>query len=349
MHEFTHKDFLKCVENESIRKFVIEEVKKYVEKSEKEKTELDKKHDKIFKNILSDKKEAVNFINRIFKLNLKPDGIEAYDKEFIKKGGRILEADIIYKVKGKNIFFLIEHQTKNDYRMPFKILNYEIEIMRTCDVNDKVDKEGTVLAAVIHTGHDNWNAATSIREIQEDVYNKGKAVLGDIQTLGNYILEDIKNYTKNELLKSDGLLYKAMYLEKSNNTDEFIRASKEVFKVITNEEQEKMCDIIRIGLSGKIVNKEIEKFIRDLKGGVVNMLAVKEVIDAEFESYKKQGIKEGIKKGVKKGRKIGIETGRNEEKCKIAKKLLSMGYNTNNILEITGLSKEEIIKIKNKK
>ena len=85
MHEFTHKDFLKCVENESIRKFVIEEVKKYVEKSEKEKTELDKKHDKIFKNILSDKKEAVNFINRIFKLNLKPDGIEAYDKEFIYK------------------------------------------------------------------------------------------------------------------------------------------------------------------------------------------------------------------------------------------------------------------------
>ena len=76
------------------------------------------------------------------------------------------------------------------------------------------------------------------------------------------------------------------------------------------------------------------------------MLAVKEVIDAEFESYKKQGIKEGIKEGVKKGRKIGIETGRNEEKCKIAKKLLSMGYNTNNILKITGLSKEEVKKLK---
>ena len=81
MHIFTYEDFLKYMENEKYKRFMIEKVKPYIEEYEKMKTELDKKHDKIFKSILSNKKEAVRFINRKFKIKLKEEEIELYNKE----------------------------------------------------------------------------------------------------------------------------------------------------------------------------------------------------------------------------------------------------------------------------
>ena len=47
MHIFTYEDFLKYMENEKYKRFMIEKVKPYIEEYEKMKTELDKKHDKI--------------------------------------------------------------------------------------------------------------------------------------------------------------------------------------------------------------------------------------------------------------------------------------------------------------
>lgn len=204
MYIFTYKDYLKYVENEEKRNRIEKLAKESEEQLEKSKTKVDKKHDKMFKNILSKKEEAVKFINRKFNLNIKVEEVEVYDKEFIKKGGRLLEADIIYKIKNKKIFFLIEHQTKKDYYMAYRILNYEIEIMRTCEAKKRGKKEAIVLATVIYTGEGKWNAKTKIRELQEDFYTEER----EIQTLGNYIVEDINNYTKEELLKSKSLLYK---------------------------------------------------------------------------------------------------------------------------------------------
>ena len=347
MYNFTHEEFKKIIENEDFRNFIIKEVRPYIDEYEKQKTKLDKRHDKIFKNILSKKSEAVNFINKKFSLNLKPEDIELYDKEFRKKGGRVLEADIIYKVKDKKVFFLIEHQTKNDYHMAFKVLNYQIEVMRTCEAKDIEEKEALVLAAVIHTGKDKWKAKRSIRELQEDIYNRGFKIDFDIETLGTYMLEDINDYTKEELLESKSLLYKTMYLEKVKDTNEFIDSCKEVFKRITKEEYKIMSEVIRIALSGNMPDKEIEEFIVKLnKKGEKNMLALKETIDAEFRMHKEIGRKEGEEMGLDLGMRLGKEEGKREEKRILVGKLIKKGNSIVEIAELVELDKEEIMKIK---
>jgi predicted transposase/invertase (TIGR01784 family) len=69
---------------------------------------------------------------------------------------------------------------------------------------------------------------------------------------------------------------------------------------------------------------------------------------------KKEGIKEGMEKGVKKGietgKKEGLEEGRKEgeqkEKIEIAKNLLNMGFNNEQIMKATGLSPENIERLK---
>ncbi len=141
MKGFTHKDYLKIEQNPKAKKFLEEENKSYIEAYEKVKSEIDKKHDVIFKRILLNKKEVSKFIYKKFEIKIKAEKLELYNKEFIKRGGRILSADVIYKLKNRKVFFLIEHQTKNYYHMSFRILNYEVEIMRTCSGSKKEEKK----------------------------------------------------------------------------------------------------------------------------------------------------------------------------------------------------------------
>ncbi len=60
-----------------------------------------------------------------------------------------------------------------------------------------------------------------------------------------------------------------------------------------------------------------------------------------------KGKKEGIKQGIEKGQKEGIKQGAEQEKIEIAKKLLQMKMTINDIMNITGLSKKELEKLKN--
>ena len=332
MEVFTYEDYLKIEQNPKTKEFLEETNKSYMETYEKLKSETDKKHDVIFKRILLNKKEVSKFIYKKFKIKIKAEELELYNKEFIKRGGRLLSADVIYKLKNRKVFFLIEHQTKNYYHMSFRILNYEVEIMRTCSGSKKEEKEAVVLAGVIHTGKDKWTAPRTIRELQEDIYGRGVEIPGDLQTLGNYALEDVNYYTKEELLESDSLLDKGMYLEKTINTKEFIENIKKVYEKIKKEDYEIMNEVIRIALSGNMTAMKIEVFIAMLNGKEgKNMLALKERIDAEFRGHREAGRREGRKEG------------REEEKLETAKNMLKKNMDIKLIEEITGLKREQFM------
>ena len=328
MEVFTYEDYLKIEQNPKTKEFLEETNKSYMETYEKLKSETDKKHDVIFKRILLNKKEVSKFIYKKFKIKIKAEELELYNKEFIKRGGRLLSADVIYKLKNRKVFFLIEHQTKNYYHMSFRILNYEVEIMRTCSGSKKEEKEAVVLAGVIHTGKDKWTAPRTIRELQEDIYGRGIEIPGDLQTLGNYALEDVNDYTKEELLESDSLLDKGMYLEKTINTKEFLENIKKVYEKIKKEDYEIMNEVIRIALSGNMTAMKIEVFIAMLNGKEgKNMLALKERIDAEFRGHREAGRREG----------------RKAEKLETAKNMLRENIDIDIIERVTGLKRKQFM------
>ena len=58
------------------------------------------------------------------------------------------------------------------------------------------------------------------------------------------------------------------------------------------------------------------------------------------------GREEGLERGIKEGRKEGRKEGKKEEKLEIAKKMLKKGMEIEMVIDITGLSREEIGKIK---
>ena len=312
-----------------------------------------KEHDKIFKIALENRKELVEIINEILRLKgkekIKKEEIEEYKTEYITKIFEGRQADKIYKVKGKEIYFLIEHQTKEDKKMAFRILEYKVEIIRDVIKKNKSKnkyKIPKIIAIVIYSGKAKWKAIKDIKE-KEEKYK-------DIeQDLGKYYLYDGREKTKEELIKSKNIILQMLLIERSKNKEELGKNLEEIIPYVENENKGIIKNIIQMVYREKLGEEKTEEILKNMKEGE-NMLAVVEMMRKEAEKDRRDLIrarKEGRATGLKDGRvlglKEGLKDGIKEGIIKIAKRLLKLNYDTNSIKEITGLKEEEIEKLKN--
>ena len=98
--------------------------------------------------------------------------------------------------------------------------------------------------------------------------------------------------------------------------DKAIKKAKEVLEEISKDKRERYLAELR------------EKYILDQKA----------IEDAGYDKGLKDGLNRGITQGMAQGQK--------EEKKKIAKNLLKINMSIEQIEEVTGLTKEEIEKLK---
>ncbi len=292
-------------------------------------------HDKVFRTILDNKKEAIYFINKVLNLKMTEDEIEKYKENYVTEKLINKETDIVYKVKNKKVFILIEHQTKIDYSMPYRIMRYQYEIttsaIETKRLGKKEYKMPVVIPIVLYTGNKKWNAKQYIKEVQERFYHYNG------EELGRYKLVDVNDYTEEELLKENSFLSKAMLIEAKSDTNNIVECLDKIIDVVNknkeySKEQKKLLSImLDMVLRIKIDNDDqTNRLIEKIKiGGEEEMLALVENIKRENIRLVNQGRKEGIRK-------------RNIE---IAKKLKEKSSSIEFIMEVTGLSKEKIEKL----
>lgn len=291
------------------------------------------KHDKIFRTLLDKKEDAAEMINKAIKTQLKAQDIEKYNSSFVNKIFQNREADVVYKLKNRNIFFLIEHQTKIDYSMPYRILEYEVAIIENAIDLSKIKNKGykipLVIPIVLYTGNKKWNARKYLKECQEEF--KGIKV-----SLGNYNLIDINDFTEEELLNDKTFISKMMLIEKGKDTNEIIEILNKVIKSTKDENKEMLKRIIFIALEEKLGYKETMEVIDKIDGGEEEMLAIVDTIRRENQMYINMGRKEA-KKEAKKEIKNKL--------YKIAQKLLERNTSKEDVAEITGLKEKEIEKV----
>ena len=96
----------------------------------------------------------------------------------------------------------------------------------------------------------------------------------------------------------------------------------------------------------KLSNKERAEYLRfaeDVKyqASMYESSFVSGQRDGEKKGLKK-GLKKGEEKGLKKGRKEGLKKGSKDKAFEIAGALKKKGININTIVEVSGLSAEEI-------
>ena len=326
------------------------------------KTKIHHEHDKMVKKILGNKKEAADFINRAIKLcePIKPDDLVNYNKEYITEFFEIRAADVVYKFKNNNVFFLIEHQRKVDYSMPYRIFEYKSEILKS-----NVDREGIkqksykvplIIAVVIYTGSRKWKVPQNLLQVQEEYATYLKEQLG-INSF--YVLEDANKYSNQELLESNNFLEKIFLLEKSKNEEEvkenFIKIidklqEEEKQGKITKEAKEEFeNNIIKILLpkiSIKEIKEQLEKVEKINKKGDGQMygLAVCDMLARENKKIEKRGIIIGEKQGRIIGEKRGLRNGI----IQVATNMLKAKMDPSTIKSMTGLTDEELKELNTK-
>lgn len=292
-------------------------------------------HDKTFRKILDDKKEFTIFINKIFNLEEKVEekDIEKYNRKFVSVDYTNQESDVIYKLKNKEIFILVEHQTKIDKKMPIRILKYELEIIRSrMDENNRLEFP-IIIPIVLYTGKQRWNA-----KINYPSYNSELARYRGLKKV-EYNLVDINDYTIEDLYKENSILTKIMILEKSNKYIEIINNVDKIVNIVydsklyTQTQKEMLLNILNNTMINIVGNKKMKEYKIKLEGGE-NMLALYEMIENERNEIYYTGIKEGKVKGKIEGIKA------------IAKKMIRMKFDKNTIIKATGIKEEELEKLK---
>ena len=291
-------------------------------------------HDKIFRTVLDRKSDAIVLINKALNTQLELQDIEKYNSSFINKVFQNREADIVYKIKDRSIFILIEHQTKVDYLMPYRILEYEVAIMQSAidldKIKNKESKIPLVISIVLYTGNKKWNAKKYFEENQEKIEEIENG-------LGNYNLIDINELTEKELLEDNSFISKMMLIEKSKNTENIVEILEKIVKITKEEDKDTLRRIISIILEEKIGITKAKELIEKMEGDEGNMLAVVDMIRRENQMY------------IEIGKKEGKIEGKLEEKIKIVTNMLKEKFNVEMIQKITGVDKEEIEKIEKQK
>ena len=348
---FTYCDYLKYKLFEKMQKAkntTLHEQKEKYERLEQQENRVNNEHDKVFRKILSDKIEVAKFLNEQLKINLKPEDIEQYNSSYINTLMQNEEADVVYKLKSKNEFFLIEHQSKVDYRMQFRILKYEMAIIESA-IDEKECKKKDYLyprvnAIVLYTGKQKWNVAKTFNEAQVP------SILEKAIEFAKYILVDINNYTEEKLLETPSFMTKALLIEKAKDNEQIANYIEKIVEIINKDKEnysDNMKEIFKIMLTQIIKNKigkeKTDEFLKKLNiGGDEDMMAVFETIQQDNKRIYRRGKKDGIVEGIKQGISQGIM----QKSIEIAKKLLKENFSKEKVANLTGLSEKEIEKIK---
>ena len=337
--EFYNKIFEVFEESYSKEKMAVgtlqEEEEKYIMDNKMlqiVKSKIQQPHDKTYKIILSNKKEVARLINRALKImdkkcQIKENEIEKYNRSFITKSLKNRESDITYRIKGKNIFFLIEQQTKKDYEMPYRILEYCMLIMDEEIDRKKAKRKGykypKVYPIILYTGDAEWRGIERIEERQEKIEGVEE------KEFSQYTLIDINKFTKEELLREEGILSKVLVLEKSKTEEEIIEDLKEISKTKMTEEEKEILKMVVYKIFAKDIGREkIEEIMEKLEKREDKEMVIEEVLKKSREREFKKGIIKGRREGILKGkREIIIEMLKNEIEDEIIMNLAKIDRN----------------------
>ena len=234
--------------------------------NKKEKERIYQVHDKSIRKILLNKKEAVIFINQALRLEntkneIKEEEIELYNNQYVTKIYNNRISDIVYKIKNKNVYFLIEHQLRIDYSMALRIAEYIVAILGIGSQKRKNKNMiiPLVILIVLYTGEKEWDAKECITDLEERLDGYGN------KEFGRYILFSINKDRKKEVVQMKGILSKIILLDSSKNEEELKENYKIIKKYNMNKSERELLNEYTYNVLSKILNKnDLEELNNEL-------------------------------------------------------------------------------------
>lgn len=385
MKVFTYAEFIKYRQYANYSKGFEHGLREEGEEYHYEQNTIYHQHDKIFREVLEDKREVASLINKVLKLEnkkeaLKEDDLERCNGKFVSNSFNYAEADMVYRKKGEDIFFLIEHQSTIDYSMPYRILMYCLEILKRAIDITKIGKSyykiPMVYPIVIYTGKRKWNIEQCIEERQQKI--PGCKPIRFYE----YEIIDINDYSEQQLLTDKSFLSKLMLLEKSHTNEKIMESFRKILQEdLTPKNKDLLKRIVLYILREEIGKEEKEQLLKGLvgKGGENKMIVerlrqamryeiknevreevrgevrdeirdevrdeVRNEVRNEVRDEVRDEVREEVKAEIQKKQQEIMKRQAEKNKEKMTKKMLKNNIKQELILEITGISKEKLEKI----
>jgi len=300
-------------------------------------------HDTRLRELFGNKEAFISFLKDC----VKPDWIDDLDeislrrspKEYILQDFKKKSADVVYEATLKNgkekiIFFVLqENQSKVDYRMPYRLLLYIVEILRDyynhADENERKRKNfkfPAIFPVIFYTGRQKWTVPTNLKSIFAGYERFGEHLINF-----NYSLVDVKGYDEDSLKDFRSKLLKVIILfEKSQKFTEIIELAKNYKGEIRKfDEEEQRVLIGALDIFNDVYGQKYdfaEILYTKNAEGVDRMLAD---IVANAKNYEKTIRKEGAE----------------AKAITMAKKMLLKNKPIDEIMEFTELTEEKIREI----
>jgi predicted transposase/invertase (TIGR01784 family) len=292
----------------------------------------DKRYKRLFKNPGYLKQLLVSFVDEPFVAEIDFNSVQTIDKSFVSESFRERESDIIYKIKFRNreiyIYLLLEFQSTVDRFMALRMLRYVLELYEDIIASCNPEILPPVFPLMLYNGDRKWTAPENIHELIES-------------SISSEYIPDFKYFkiAENEFSRESllnirnamGSIFLVENLDKSE-IDDYLEI---VFNILKTEEKEIVTEFIRFIRHYFSTNQKIHEAVDeydDFEKGGLSMLA------NTIESWKEELLLTGEQKGIQKGiRDNTIET---------ATKMLMEGFDLKTVHKITGLSVQEIEKLK---
>ena len=255
------------------------------------------------------------------------------------------KADILYSIKLKNkkyiyIYLLLEFKSTPDKITPLLLYIYTGLIYHHLIKIGKIKREKpevpVIVPIVLYIGDRRWQVARCMRELMAvEVYKELKRYVPDLR----YILIDKHRYSDKQLEEMKDIISGLLYIEKISKEDieERINRYIKIFlKGIGRRERRVLIEYI-----SKMIEHRYKKVV-SIEEGRKKRKEVEKMLATAIAEWEEELIQKGKQIGVQEGIQKGIEKSRRET----AKKLLELGIEIEKIQKATGLSKEEIEKLK---
>lgn len=294
-------------------------------------------HDRSYKDLYSNKIVFLDLVKEMLKASwakdLKEENLILVDKEYILSDYEENESDIVYKViiDGKEVIFyiLLEFQSSVDYRMPLRLFFYINEILREYVKNlnkeDKKNKKGfnvpAVIPIILYNATRKWNAPRYFK----DIVNKSELFEDNIVNFKYQLFDVNHQYTKEDLIKNNNITSAIFLLDQKVEPLEFLNRLKAValeFNRLTDREKVVLKNWIKNTVDEAIAKNAVE-ILEANKEGVEKMVA--------NNAFMIEEMKEKVKK---------------QDRLEIVRNAIKLGMDDETISKLTGLSIEEVAKIR---
>ncbi|HBU3278389.1 TPA: Rpn family recombination-promoting nuclease/putative transposase [Klebsiella pneumoniae] len=293
-------------------------------------------HDALFKQFLTHPENARDFFAVHLPANILPlcdlSTLRLEPASFVEHRLRQLHSDVLYSVQTTEgegyIYCLIEHQSKPDRLMGFRLMHYAMSAIAHHLKKSPADKTlPLVVPFLFYQGSVcpypysmNWLDGFADPALAQQLYTR------------SFPLVDLSVLSDEEILTHKGVALLEL-VQKHIRTRDGLMAVLPIIAQIINS-QHNTVDQVR----SVIEYIAYQGYILDESRFFSQLIALSPEYKTMLTTIAEQLEQKGIEKGIEKGIGLGVE--------KVARSLLQQGVDLNIIMQCTGLTREKIESLK---